>query len=114
MVDFTIAHVTSASHCGTPIEKIIAAKTREKSERYVGSGMIHADEFVVAVALSCGAFHEDLVSFLREVSIEAVVDFDDLVKSTRNCVMWGQGAAVVAAFRLAGAVGRRGRAREGC
>jgi hypothetical protein len=76
--------------------------------------MIHADEFVVAVALSCGAFHEDLVSFLREVSIEAVVDFDDLVKSTRNCVMWGQGAAVVAAFRLAGAVGRRGRAREGC
>jgi len=99
MIDFTIAHVTTPSWCSTPIANIVDLKKNEKCERYVKSGMIPEDEFVVATAFSSGALHEDFTRLLTDIATCAVIDYELLVKSVRNCVMWGQGASVAAAFR---------------
>ena len=61
--------------------------------------MIPGDEFVVATAFSSGALHEDFIRILTDISKCAALDYDTLVKGVRNCIMWGQGASVVAAFR---------------
>jgi len=112
MIDVTIAHATSPSLCKTSFDAIVKERVLEKKKRYVDSGMIPADEFVVAVAFSHGAFHDGFVNLLTDIAREAAVDFDSLVRSTRNCVMWGQGAAVDAAFRMAATGARRGRWAE--
>lgn len=84
MVDFTIVHANTASHRDTPIDTIIRTKKAEKFERYVKSGMVPENEFVVAPAFSSGALHDDLLRLLGEVSRECETDFNSLFASTRN------------------------------
>jgi len=101
MVDFTIAHGTSPSHVETKLPLIVAAKKKKKVTRYVDSGLVPANDLLVALAWSCGALHDDFVQFLHLVAGECRTDYADLVAGVRNCVIWGQGAAVDAAFRVA-------------
>ena len=84
-------------------------KKDTKVARYVTSGMVPQDELVVALAFANGFLHDDFMQLLGDICTEAATDFDALVASTRNCVLWGQGAAVVAAFRTAEEIARCGR-----
>ena len=89
-------------------ESLVHAKTSEKTKKYVDSGMIPREEFVVAIVWSHGALHKNLLDFLARFAAEARVDLPGLIDGVRNCVMWGQGASVSAAFRpvCASAYGR--------
>jgi len=107
MVDFTIAHPTCDSYLDSSLDAIARAKKAKKEDRYVKSGMVPQSELVVALAYSSGALHEDFMRFLGDVAHDSDTDFDALVVRTRNCVMWGQGKSVVAAFRTAAEAARR-------
>jgi len=107
MVDFTIVHANCKSHVHTSLPVIIDQKRITKTQRYVDSGLVPKEEFMMAAVYSSGALTLEFKALLKDISQEAKTDFVDLVEGVRNCVMWGQGAAVNAAFRLVCARGRR-------
>jgi len=108
MLDFTVIHATCPSYVSSSYESLVQSKTSGKTKKYVDSGMIPREEFVVAIVWSHGALHKNLLDFLARFAAEARVDLPGLIDGVRNCVMWGQGASVSAAFRTvcASAYGR--------
>jgi len=99
MLDFTVIHSICPSLAKSSFDALAQMKIREKTARYVGTGMIPPKEFVVAIVWSHGALHKDFVDFLKKLASEAHVDFSELVAGVRNCAVWGQGAAISAAFK---------------
>jgi len=106
MVDFTIVHATCSSLMTSSLPSIIRQKQNRKDARYVDSGLVPKEEFIMAAAFSSGALDVGFKSLLRDIAEEAHTDFVELVEGVRNVVMWGQGAAVDAAFRVAAARGK--------
>ena len=101
LLDVTIAHLLCESYLATPIASVVKSKIQEKTKKYVTSGMIAADEFRVGVMYSTGGCDAGMMEFLSQFAISAAIDFDDLVAEVTNTVMWGQGASIEAAFKMA-------------
>ena len=101
LLDVTVAHLLCDTYRGKSAGNVVATKVAGKVAKYVGSGMIPAEEFRVGVAVSTGGFDPGLVVFLQHFAEAANLPFDGLVSDIANTVMWAQGASIEAAFKLA-------------
>ena len=101
LLDVTIAHLISDSYLSTPINAIVKAKVKAKTDQYVTSGMISADEFRVGVMFSTGGCDKGMMEFLLQFAFTADLASEVLIADVTNTVMWAQGASIEAAFKMA-------------
>ena len=102
LVDVTIVYLVSESHYDTSIAAVVGQRIATKYHHYVEELKIVApEEFVTAVAHSTGGLHVHFQQLLGKISKEARVPFRDVFEDVRHTVMWGVGASIAAAFRVA-------------
>jgi len=98
----TIVYLVSESHYDTSIAAVVGQRIATKYHHYVEELKIVApEEFVTAVAHSTGGLHVHFQQLLGKISKEARVPFRDVFEDVRHTVMWGVGASIAAAFRVA-------------
>ena len=100
LLDVTIAHLICDSYLSTPINAIVKAKVKAKTDQYVTSGMISADEFRVGVMFSTGGCDKGMMEFLLQFAFTADLASEVLIADVTNTVMWAQGASIEAAFKM--------------
>ena len=84
-----------------PVDDVVEKKVKKKTDAYVGTGMIKADEFRVGVMYSTGGCDKGMLDFLSLLARATHLPFEDLLADVTNTVMWAQGAAIEAAFKMA-------------
>jgi hypothetical protein len=95
-VDFTIAHVTCASHVRTSVKHILDEKISEKVVRY--GNRVPQGEMVVALATSSGYIHDDFTRLLGWMAVGNSEVMGPLVDRVRAKVIAVGGAAIHAAW----------------